>query len=94
MITYVKGFIPDNDPTYLKHRKVLIACLEADINELPKETAKYFGSKYPDKCLLEEKLEVEIKAEEWRDNISSRGYEVYIKDLPQGVEKIRFCNSW
>lgn len=93
MSTTVTAFIPPSDPTYLKHKKVLEACLEADIQELPKETATYFGSEYPDKSMLEEKLKINLKKHAWSDE-SSEGYEIYIKDIPEGVEKIQFYNSW
>lgn len=93
MSTHVKGFIPATDPTYIKHSRVLVACCEAGIKELPKETAEYFGSKYPEKYLLEEKLEVSIPVEEIHDN-SGIKYEVMLSQIPEGVEKIRFVNSW
>jgi len=93
MSTHIKGFIPDTDPTYQKHKKVLIACYEAGIKKLPQETAIYFGNEYPDPYLLEEKLEVDILFNKLDDD-SSNHYEVFIKDIPEGVEKIRFSNSW
>lgn len=93
MSTHVKGFIPGTDPTYQKHKKVLVACHEAGIEKLPIETADYFDSAFPDLCLLDEKLEVEIAVNEVHENGSAH-YEVYLKDIPQGVEKIRFTNSW
>ena len=34
MSTYVIGFVSDNDETYKKHAKVLLACLEAGIKKL------------------------------------------------------------
>ena len=93
MSTRVEGFIPPNDPLYKKHAAVLKACLEAEIEELPKETAEYFETKYPDPCLFEEKLTVELPIKDWSDE-SSEGFELFVKDIPAGVEKIRFSNSW
>ena len=93
MSTHVRGFIPDTDPTYQKHKKVLIACHEAGIEHLPTETSDYFGGSSPDLYLLEEKLEVEIPVKEISDG-SSNHYEVVLKDIPVGVVKIRFSNSW
>lgn len=48
MSTHVIGHRSNNDPTYLKHAKVLRACIDAEIEELPKETAEYFGHSEPD----------------------------------------------
>jgi len=93
MSTHITGFISDTDPTYQKHKKVLVACIEAGISELPKETAEYFGNKYPEEYLLEDKLSVAINKHEYSSDYE-QGFEVYLKDIPQGVEKIRFVNSW
>ena len=93
MSTYIKGYIPATDPLYVKHANVLKACFEAGIKELPEETAKYFGVKNPEPCMLEEILEVKIPVTEIF-NDSRVHYEINIKDIPQGVEKIRFTNSW
>ena len=93
MSTHVIGFISPENENYKKHSKVLIACIEAGISELPKETAEYFGSKYPEKYLLEEKLEVKIPTNEWSNEYSS-GFEIIVSEIPDGVHKIRFANSW
>ena len=93
MSTYVKGFISDNDKTYQKHAKVLIACLNADIAELPVETADYFGSKYPEKYLLEDKLEIKIPFHKYESEMQE-GFEIIVSEIPEGVYKIRFVNSY
>ena len=93
MSTHVTGFVSPENENYKKHSKVLIACIEAGISELPKETAEYFGSKYPEKYLLEEKLEVKIPTSE-RSNEYSSGFEIIVSEIPDGVHKIRFANSW
>ena len=93
MSTYVKGYVSENDATYKKHAKVLIACAEAGIKEMPKETAEYFGGKYPEKCFLEEKLEIEIPLHEYNEDCQD-GFEVIVSEIPQGVYKIRFVNSY
>lgn len=100
--THIKAFTPDNDPEYKKHKKVLLACIEANIS-LPKETAKYFNCEYKqevdegDKYLLEERLEIELKLgdhyKKWQ-GIDSHGFEININDIPKGVTKLRFYNSW
>lgn len=93
MSTEITGFVSPEDENYKKHSKVLIACAEAGISELPKETAEYFGSKYPDKCLLEEKLEIKIPKHEYNEDMSE-GFEIIVSEIPKGVHKIRFVNSY
>lgn len=96
MSTHIKGFTPDTDATYQRHKKVLIVCLEADV-QLPKETAEYFGSTTAYEELLDEKLEIELKEgvhyENWSDE-SSQGFEVDLTKIPKGVTKLRFYNNW
>ncbi len=65
MSTSIIGFMSDESEQYKKHSKVLIACIEANIEKLPKETAKFFGEETPMKHLLEETLEVEITKYEY-----------------------------
>jgi hypothetical protein len=89
----ITGFVSPENETYKKHSKVLLACLDADIEELPKETAKYFGTKYPEKYLLEEKLSIEIRKYVY-SNESEEGFEIFLSEIPKGVYKIRFTNSW
>jgi len=93
MSTSVNGFVSDENETYKKHAKVLIACNEAGIEEMPRETAKYFGESYPELYLLEEVLEVDIPTHDYNDE-STQGYEIIVSEIPEGVHKIRFSNSW
>jgi hypothetical protein len=93
MSTYVKGFVSPENENYKKHAKVLNACIEAGISELPKETAEYFGSKYPEQYLLEEKLEIKIPKHEYREDMTEV-FEIIVSEIPDGVHKIRFVNSW
>jgi hypothetical protein len=92
MDTSVKAYISDQDETYQKHKKVLLACLEANVS-LPEATAEYFGEDHPEEYLLEKKLQCEVFYEEWSDD-NSEGIEIKIEDIPKGVFKIRFVNSW
>ena len=91
--TFVTGFIPDTDETYQKHKAVFLACAEADVS-LPKETEEYFGGNSDEPYVLEEKLTVDIPQHEWNDGDMSSGYEIIISEIPEGVHKIRFVNSW
>lgn len=93
MSTQIVGFVSEDNETYKKHSKVLIACSEAGIDELPKETATYFGSKYPELYLLEAKLEVKIPKHDYSEDMIE-GFEIIVSEIPKGVHKIRFTNSW
>jgi len=93
MSTHITGFVSPENENYKKHSKVLLACLEAGVSELPKETSEYFGGKYPEKYLLEEKLEIKIPHHEYSEDMT-QGYEIIISEIPEGVHKIRFANSW
>lgn len=92
MSLIAKAFISPDDSTYQLHKDILKACARANVS-LPKETAEYFGNSHPEEYLLEEKLEIEIPFKEW-ENDSMHGYDILIKDIPQGVYKIRVYCSW
>jgi hypothetical protein len=94
MSTNVIGIRSGNDSEYQKHSKVLRACLDAGIEKLPRETAEYFGEKYPYEGLFEEVLEVSIPKIRWDNRDMCEGYEIKVNDIPLGVETIRFYNSY
>ena len=93
MSTRVTGFVSAENETYKKQVRVLKACIDAGISELPKETAEYFGEKYAEKYLIEEKLETQIPTHEY-NNEMEQGYEIIVSEIPKDVHKIRFVNSW
>lgn len=93
MSTNVMGFVSPENEMYKKQCKVLMACIDAGIKELPAETAKYFGSKTPYEELIEEKLQINLKLNPWSCEYGS-GYEIIVSEIPEGVDKIRFYNSW
>lgn len=93
MTTRVYGFVSPEDETYKKHANVLRACIDAEVETLPKETAKYFGSEYPEEELFEEKLKTKIPCHEYSEDMQE-GYEVIVSEIPEGVHKIRFVNSY
>lgn len=93
MSTWVIGLRTVNDPIYKKHLAVLKACDEADIEILPKETTAYFKSEYTDISIAEEVLTVKIPFTEKSED-GTHSYEIKVSEIPQGVETIRFCNSW
>jgi hypothetical protein len=93
MLTRIQGYVSSEDIKYKKHSKVLIACIEAGVSELPKETAEYFGSKYVDKCLLYEKIEVAVPYSKYTEDYADV-YEIIVSEIPDDVHKIRFVNCW
>lgn len=96
MSTHIIAFIPDTDETYQKHKKVLIACREAEV-ELPKATAEYFGYSYPEDCALEEKLQFKLQKgvhyRPWSSDMQE-GFEIDLENIPKEVKTIRFYNSY
>lgn len=93
MSTSVYGLVSPDNELYKKHAKVLIACLEAGIEELPKETALYFGEKEPYEYLLIEKLKIRIPHDIIDEDMVDI-FEIDLTNLPEGVTKIRFVNSY
>lgn len=96
MSTYIQAFIPDTDKEFQKHKKVLLTCMEAVVS-LPKETADYFESDEAYESLLDQKLGFDLVEgkhyTEW-SNDGASGYDIIVQNLPAGVHKIRFGNSW
>lgn len=87
------GFSSKENSIYKKHAAVLQACISAEIKELPEETALYFGSSFPELCLLNDFLEIEIPMTEY-NNMQESGYEIKISDIPRDVDIIRIYNSY
>ena len=63
------------------------------VERLPEETADYFGSEWPELNKLEEKLEVDIPYHNYSKNMTE-GFEIIVSEIPNGVFKIRFTNTW
>lgn len=94
--THLSAYIPDTDPEFQKHKKVLLACREADVS-LPVETAAYFGEDSPELYLLDQKLKLELIKDEHYKEIekhSHNGFEIYIDKLPKAVTRIKVYNAW
>ena len=89
----VHAFIPDTDPEYQRHKKVLLACNEAEVS-LPAETAKYFDTTTSEYLsILNEKLEIELvpnKHYTELEDTSEFGFSINLADLPVGVTKLKF----
>ena len=93
MSTYVKGYISKDSEMYKKHSKVLTACIEAGIEKLPEETARFFNSQYPEKYLLDEVLEIDVPCIEKNKDMETI-YEIKVSDIDPKTDVIRFINSW
>lgn len=93
MSTSVIAFVSEENETFKKQVKVLKACIEAGIEELPKETAKYFGESYVCESLIEAKLEIEIPTIDYSGD-AEEGFEIVVSEIPEGTHKIRFVNSY
>jgi len=82
---------PDN-PQYQKMLKARHACEDAGI-DLPQEIRDYFSDQYglgDDEAPLTIDCNIET---EYREEMQE-GFEIRIKDIPDGVDVIRFVNSY
>lgn len=92
MLTRIQAFIPDTDPEYQKHKKIFDLCEESEVS-LPKETAEYFkGWDRPEQKLLVELIK-NVHYTTYNKDMCE-GFEVKLSNLPTGVTKIRFFNSY
>lgn len=95
MTSYVKGLRTANQE-WQKKRAAVKALVEAG-EPVPDSLIGYFGEKGVDpKYILRDEtrgLEVEVPCKRGEDN-SDAWIEVAVKDIPPGVERIRFINSW
>ena len=93
MCTTVNGYRSPEDSEHQKHVKVLQFCKEVGVS-LPQETAEYFGDDIrieyidPDDLLI---VEIPFHKVDVDDGYN---YEVILSEIPEGVNKIRFSNSW
>lgn len=89
MSTYVTAFTSPKEPEYAKHKAVYDFCRQQGVS-LPKETEAYFDGEPP-----EDKLAVKLPVQEWGNReYMQEGFELLVKDIPAGVHKIRFYNSY
>jgi hypothetical protein len=93
MSTYVKGYRSPDDAEHQKHLKVLRVCREVGVS-LPEETSDYFDGIRPECIDPDSTLEVDIPVHPVHPYRGTEGYEVILSEIPQGVHKIRFVNSW
>jgi len=92
MSTKIKAFTSETNKEYIKHEKVWIVCSQAGVS-IPIETLEYFnGCDKP-----EDRLEFNLLEGHHYHNWSTEmqeGFEVNLDELPEGVTKIRFYNSY
>jgi hypothetical protein len=93
MTTYVIG-IRAADEDWKKKRAAVQALVDAGIS-VPVELTKYFGGRDGKYILKDDTsgLEIEIPREKGHSD-SGEWLEIRVKDIPQGVERVRFINSW
>ena len=88
MSTHVIGLRSKED---LKYKAMCIAykaLVDAEL-EIPEELENYFEDEYP-----EGPLKVRIPCTNNNDIEMSDCYEIKVADIPEGVETIRFVNSY
>lgn len=91
---YLKGLRPQ-DGEWKKKRAAVQALVDAG-EPVPPSLLKYFGDMDDPKYILEDEtrgLQVEIPSKEGSDG-ENEWIEVLIKDLPPGIERIRFYNTY
>ena len=93
MSTYIRGVISSDNEEYKKQSKVLLACAEAGVKELPTETAEFFGSSSPDKYLLDEVLEINLPYYEITEG-DKNVFKIDVANIPKAVKYIKFVNSY
>jgi hypothetical protein len=88
-----------DDDDYQKKLKVLLACIDADV-DLPPSINEYFGGDGVDN---DPEYPLEISYNVDGDNLDcivnysdecSEGYEIHVDKLPDGVKTIRVCISY
>lgn len=91
MSTYVHGYGPP-DERWRKMAAVWHACAEAGIDP-PAEVEEYFEDGPPDR----RGQEIHVPSTHWSPDDKgwpAEGIEVKVSDIPEGVEYIRFINSY
>ena len=93
MSTHIDG-IREPDDSWKRMKAVWDACREAGVS-LPREVNEYFDGETPDPdgVVLNLMDGAHHIAREW-SGLFDTGYEITVADIPAGVTKIRFYNSW
>lgn len=92
MSTHVVGF-KDPDDRYLRLLAVWETCHAAGVRQ-PQEVLDFFGESAENRTGPDPTgVETSIPSHDWRQEMR-QGLEVVLAELPPGVTKIRFYNSW
>lgn len=95
MSTHIYGLASTQSDEFLKHEAVLLACYNAGIDELPQKTAEFFNTKWSEPTVLTEFRERQVPYVLLQDEKDmSDIFEVVVKDIPEGVDIIRFVNYY
>jgi hypothetical protein len=94
MSTHIIGLVSKDNDLYQKHAKVLIACIEAGVQKLPEETAKFFNEEYAEKYLLDDILKIEVPYTINKSDFTKMIYEIKVSEIDPKTDIIRFINSW
>ena len=90
MSTHVMFLRSKDDPVFKQMAAVLNSCLDAGI-EPPEKVLEYFNYSYEE----DDALEIEGTAHKWDPEDGGRsGFEIFVSEIPEGTERIRFYNSW
>lgn len=95
MSTYLKGLRQPSDE-WKKKRAAVKALVEAG-EEVPDSLIAYFGEPgiYPKYILEDETKGLEVNIPSTKGNGRDEQWiEISVKDIPPGVDRIRFINSW
>lgn len=90
MKSHVMFLRSKDDPEFKKKAAALNACLDAGV-EPPDEIMEYFNDSYEE----DDALRIEGTAHKWDPQDGGRqGFDVFVSEIPEGTERIRFYNSW
>jgi len=94
MSGHLIGFrVPDEN--FENQKQVFIACVKARVS-VPSETLKYFDNIEPYEHnihLIDSALTVKIPHHEYHADMED-GLEINVSEIPSGVQRIRFWNSY
>ncbi len=88
MSIHIVGVRPKNEK-YKEMEKIWNLCLENRIS-IPVEVEEFFNGERPGEDIL---VDLEKLASEHRSDTED-GFEIKVKDIPEGIESIRFFNSY
>lgn len=88
----LKAYRSENDKKYQAYKNIFDACNDLDI-ELPKEVKEYFADADEAEDALAIPMTVGVNYK-YIEDPDIDGFEVALKDLPKGTEKLVFSISY